>query len=147
MIIIITNIIQHQPTWFFLLFRNFINFVIALTISTFHPTWQKRDVGWNVGLVCSGLSVWMDKVFLKKLEVTRFIGRLFSLTTIEGQSKEWVNINREYFRKSYKKVFNCLIISLGSKSTFNWSNTLHFFKKNKRLKIKNNCWKDLLRPL
>ena len=47
-----SNTIQHD---FFLLFRNFINFVIAQTIPTFHPTRQKRDVGWNVGLVCSGL--------------------------------------------------------------------------------------------
>ena len=36
------NIIQHD---FFPLFRNFINSVIAQTIPTFHPTWQKRDVG------------------------------------------------------------------------------------------------------
>ena len=46
------SIIQHD---FSLLFRNFINFVIAQTIPTFYSTWQKRDVGWNVGLVCSGL--------------------------------------------------------------------------------------------
>ena len=69
---------------------------------------------------------WMVKFFLKKIEVKRFIGRLFPLITIEGESKEWVNINREYFLKSYEKVFNCLIRSLGSKSAFNWSNTLHF---------------------
>ena len=33
-----------------------------------------------------------EKFFLKKLEVTIFIGRLLPLTTIEKQSKEWVNI-------------------------------------------------------
>ena len=46
-----SNIIQDD---FFLLFQNFINFVIAQTI-TFHPTWQKR-----VGLVCISLklTVW-----------------------------------------------------------------------------------------
>ena len=59
-----------------------------------------------------------EKFFLKKIDITRFIGRLFPLTTIVGQSKEWVNINREYFFKSYK-FFNCLMISLVS-----------FFKKN-----------------
>ena len=74
---------------------------------------------------------WKEKFFLKKIEFAGFIGRLFPLTSIEGQSKEWVNINREYFLKSYRKVFNSLIISLGSKSAFNWSNTLHFFKKVK----------------
>ena len=72
-----------------------------------------------------------EKLFLKKIEVTKVIGRLFPLTTIEGQSKEWVNINREYFLKSYKKVFICLMISLGSKSAFKWSNTHHSFKKGK----------------
>ena len=49
-----SNIIQHD---FFLLFRNFINFIIAQTIPTFHPTWQKRDVGRNIGLVCSGFKL------------------------------------------------------------------------------------------
>ena len=72
-----SNIIQHD---FFLLFRNFINFVIAQTIPTFHPTWQKRDVGWNVGLICSGLyrsifnkkfSIWC--VIFKALSWMRFI--------------------------------------------------------------------------
>ena len=33
-----------------------------------------------------------EKFFLKKLEVTIFIGRSFPITTIEEQSKEWVNI-------------------------------------------------------
>ena len=46
-----SNIIQHD---FFFFFET-INFVIAQTVSTFHPTWQKRDVGWNVGQVCWGL--------------------------------------------------------------------------------------------
>ena len=41
---------------------------------------------------------------------------------------EIVGIISEYFFKSYN-VFNCLMISLGSKSAFNWSNTLHIFKK------------------
>ena len=36
-----------------------------------------------------------EKLFLKKIEVSRFVGGLFPLTTMEGQSKEWVNINRE----------------------------------------------------
>ena len=43
-----------------------------------------------------------EKFLLKKIEVTRFIGRFFPLTTLEGQSKEWVNINRKYYFKSYK---------------------------------------------
>ena len=38
-----------------------------------------------------------EKIFLKKIKVTRCIGRLFPSATMEGQSKEWVNINREYF--------------------------------------------------
>ena len=38
----LSNIIQHD---FFLLFRNFVNFLIAQTIPTFDPTWQKRYVG------------------------------------------------------------------------------------------------------
>ena len=60
-----SNIIQHD---FFLLFRNFINFVIAQAIPTFHPTWQKRDVGWNIGLVCSGLySLIIYAYILKRL--------------------------------------------------------------------------------
>ena len=71
------------------------------------------------------------EVFSKENKVTVFIGRLFDLTTIGGQSKEWVNVNREYFLKSYKKIFNCLIISVGSKSALNWSNTFHLFKKVK----------------
>ena len=50
-----TNFIQHHPTWFFLLFWNFINFAIAQTIPRFHLTWQKRDFGWNIRLVCSDL--------------------------------------------------------------------------------------------
>ena len=36
-------------------------------------------------------------------------------------------------------IFNCLIIGLGSKSAFNWSNTLPFFKKSRRLRIKKNA--------
>ena len=72
-----------------------------------------------------------EKFFQKKIEVTRFTWRLSPITTIEGQSRESVNINREYFLKSYKKVFNCLMVSLESKSAFNWSNTLQFFKKLK----------------
>ena len=36
-----------------------------------------------------------EKLFLKKIEVSRFVGRLFPLNTMEEQSKEWVNINRE----------------------------------------------------
>ena len=43
-----------------------------------------------------------EKFFLKKIEVTRFIGRLLHLATIKGQSKEWVSISREYFFKSYE---------------------------------------------
>ena len=39
-----------------------------------------------------------EKIFLKKItsykKVTRCIGRMFPLATMEGQSKEWVNINR-----------------------------------------------------
>ena len=35
-----------------------------------------------------------EKFFPKKIEVRRFFGRLLPLTTIKGQSKEWVNINR-----------------------------------------------------
>ena len=35
-----------------------------------------------------------EKFFPKKIEVRRFFGRLLTLTTIKGQSKEWVNINR-----------------------------------------------------
>ena len=75
----------------------------------------------------------MDKkFFLKKIEVTRFIARLFHLTTIEGQSKE-ESINRVHFFKSYNSIsFNCLRISLGSKSAINWPNTFHFL----RLRIK-----------
>ena len=42
-----------------------------------------------------------EKIFLKKItsykKVTRCIGRMFPLASMEGQSKEWVNINREYF--------------------------------------------------
>ena len=42
-----------------------------------------------------------EKIFLKKItsykKGTRCIGRMFPLATMEGQSKEWVNINREYF--------------------------------------------------
>ena len=41
-----------------------------------------------------------EKFFLKKMQVTRCIGRLFPLITIEEQSKDWVNINREYCFKS-----------------------------------------------
>ena len=52
-----------------------------------------------------------EKFFLKKIEVTRF-------TRFQ-----------EYFFKSYKKVFNCLMISIGSNSAFNWSKTIYFFKK------------------
>ena len=48
-----TNFIQHD---FCLSFQNFTNFVIAQTSPTFHPTWKKCNVGWNVGLVCSGLN-------------------------------------------------------------------------------------------
>ena len=36
-----------------------------------------------------------EKLFLKKTKFTRYIGRLFSVTIIERQSKERVNINRE----------------------------------------------------
>ena len=43
-----------------------------------------------------------EKFFLKKIELTRFIGRFLPFTNIEGQSKEWANINREYFFKSYR---------------------------------------------
>ena len=43
-----------------------------------------------------------EKFFLKKIEFTRFIGRSFPLTIIERQSKVWVNINWEYFFKSYE---------------------------------------------
>ena len=77
-----------------------------------------------------------ESFFLKKTDVARFVERLFHLTTIEEQSKDWVNINPEYFSKSYKYVFNCLMISLGSKSAFNWSNTLHFFKNVKAWELK-----------
>ena len=35
-----------------------------------------------------------ERFFLNKIEVTRFIGRLFPLTSIERQSKEWVNISQ-----------------------------------------------------
>ena len=63
-----SNIIQHD---FFFFFET-INFVIAQTISTFHPTWQKRDVGWNVGQVCWGLwtvfFLWLDKGYYRVLE-------------------------------------------------------------------------------
>ena len=34
-----------------------------------------------------------EKLFLKKTEILRLIGRLFLLNTLKGQSKEWVNIN------------------------------------------------------
>ena len=48
-----------------------------------------------------GSSISMDeKFFLKKIEFTRFIGRLFPLNIIERQSKVWVNMNREYFFRS-----------------------------------------------
>ena len=43
-----------------------------------------------------------EKIFLKKREVTKFIGRFLPLTIIERQSKEWVNVNRGYYFKSYK---------------------------------------------
>ena len=43
-----------------------------------------------------------NESFLKKAEAASFIGKLFLLTTIEGQPKACVNINREYFFKSYK---------------------------------------------
>ena len=43
-----------------------------------------------------------ENFFLKKIEFTRFIGRLFALTIIERQSKVWVNINWEYFFNSYE---------------------------------------------
>ena len=64
-----SNIFQKD---LFLLFLNFTNFVIAQTIPTFYPKWQKRDVGWNVGLVCSGFNIvlllkkkiWMNKLVL-----------------------------------------------------------------------------------
>ena len=52
-----------------------------------------------------------EKFFLKKIEVTRF-------TRFQ-----------EHFFKSYKKVFNCLMISIGSNPAFNWSKTIYFFKK------------------
>ena len=34
-----------------------------------------------------------EKFFLNKIEITRFIRSLFSLTTRERQSKKWVNRN------------------------------------------------------
>ena len=71
------------------------------------------------------------EVFSNKNRSYNIYWEIVPLTTIDGQSKEWVNINRGYFLKSCKKGFNCLIISLGSKSSFNWSNTLHLFKKIK----------------
>ena len=43
-----------------------------------------------------------EKFFLKKIDCTRFIGRLLPLTVIGRQSKVWVNINWEYFFKSYE---------------------------------------------
>ena len=43
-----------------------------------------------------------ESFFLKKTDVARFVERLFHLTTIEEQSKDWGNINPEYFSKSYK---------------------------------------------
>ena len=49
-----TNFIPHHPTSFFLLFENF---DAVQTRPTFHPTSQNRNVGWNVGCVCSGLYV------------------------------------------------------------------------------------------
>ena len=56
-----------------------------------------------------------EKFFLKKIEFTRFIGRLFPLNITERQSKVWININREYFFKSCESVFCYLIIILRSK--------------------------------
>ena len=53
-----------------------------------------------------------EKFFLNKIEITRFIRSLFSLTTRERQSKKWVNRNWEYFFKSCKYIFNCLMIRL-----------------------------------
>ena len=43
-----------------------------------------------------------EKFFLKKIEVTRCLGRSLHLTTTKRQSKEWICINREHFFKSYK---------------------------------------------
>ena len=95
-----SNIIQHD---FFLLFRNFINFVIAQAIPTFHPTWQKRDVGWNIGLVCSGLYT--------SISCSLFISK--SLAII-------------YFKLSRDlvfEVFKSFILQVHGKKTkyFNWS--------------------------
>ena len=33
------------------------------------------------------VTVWMEKLFLKKIEVTRFIERLFPLTTLKAYQK------------------------------------------------------------
>ena len=68
-----------------------------------------------------------EKFFLKKIDCTRFIARLFPLNIIERESKVWVNISWEYFIKSYEYVFCRLIISLGSKLAFNW------------MRMKKNC--------
>ena len=53
----------------------------------------------------------VQKFFLKKIEVTRFIGRLFPLTTIEGQWKKWLNINREYFSRGGFITYELQLVS------------------------------------
>ena len=74
------NFVPSSSKRFFFLFRNFINFVIAQTIPTFHPTWQKRDVRGNVGLVCCGLDSFLEPV--KQMKTTQKLDLSFELNTM-----------------------------------------------------------------